>query len=282
MVWDLPIVDLPIVDLPTVDLPTVDLPVDFVCSNLLDRRPELDSTLLNMPIPNASQNNRTMVLSYRDVRRAVGLSGLLLPVALGLGGYIVGVPIQDNISSYYHTAMRDVFVGTMSAMGVFLLCYRGLDWVENWTANIGCAAALCIALCPLDANSDPLFQKSIVGYLHTFSGGVFFLTLAFYSLVHFPRSGNEIEEPHLWERRLIYRTSGIVILLSMVAMGSYMILIPFAWKSFLNQWNFLFWMESIAVWAFAAAWLTKGRAIFAEIGVELLSIPTRILKRHSD
>lgn len=259
-----------------------DLPVVFVASSLLDRRPELDSTLLNMPIPNASQNNRTMVLSYRDIRRAVGLSGLLLPVALGLGGCIVGVPIQDNISSYYHTAMRDVFVGTMSAMGVFLLCYRGIDWVENWTANIGCAAALCIALCPLDANSDPLFQKSIVGYLHTFSGGVFFLTLAFYSLVHFPRSGNEIEEPHLWERRLIYRTSGIVILLSMLAMGSYMILIPFAWKSLLNQWNFLFWMESIAVWAFAAAWLTKGRAIFAEIGVELLSIPTRMLKRHPD
>lgn len=50
----------------------------------------------------------------------------------------------------------------------------------------------------------------------------------------------------------------------------------------LNQWNFLFWMESIAVWAFAAAWLTKGRAIFAEIGVELLSIPTRTLKRRPD
>lgn len=232
-----------------------------------------------MPITDASQSKRMMVLSYHAIRRAVGLSGLLLPLALGLGGWLVGVPIQDNISSYYHTAMRDVFVGTMSAMGVFLLCYRGVDWIESWTANIGCVAALCIALCPLDANSDPLFQKSVVGYLHTFSGGVFFLTLAFYSLVHFPRSGGELEEPHLWERRLIYRTSGIVILLSMLAMGSYMVLIPTAWKNLLNGWNFLFWMESIAVWAFAAAWLTKGRAIFADIGVELLSIPARMLKR---
>lgn len=70
-----------------------------------------------------------------------------------------------------------------------------------------------------------------------------------------------------------------MILLSMLAMGSYMVLIPTAWKDLLNRWNFLFWMEGVAVWAFAAAWLTKGRAIFAEIGIELLSIPTRMLKR---
>ena len=232
-----------------------------------------------MPITNASDTGQSIVVSYIAIRRAIGLSGLLLPIVLGLGGLAIGVPIQDNISSYYHTPMRDIFVGTMSAMGIFLLCYRGADWIENWTANIGCLAAICVALCPLDANSDPLFQKSIVGYLHTFSGGVFFLTLAFYSLVHFPRSGIEFEEPHLWERHFIYRTSGIVILLSMLTIGGYMILIPTTWKQWLNYWNFLFWMECIAVWAFAAAWLTKGRAIIAEISVELLSIPTRMLKR---
>jgi hypothetical protein len=219
-----------------------------------------------------------MVVSYIAIRRAIGLSGLMLPVALGLGGLAFGIPIQDNMSSYYYTPLRDVFVGTMSAMGIFLLCYRGMDWVEEWTANIGCIAALGIAMCPLDANSDPLDQKSIVGYLHSISGGVFFLTLAFYSLIHFPKSGNEIDEPHLWERRLIYRTSGLVILVSMLAMGAYMVLISAVWKQWLNNWNFLFWMECIAIWSFAAAWLTKGRAIFADIGVELLSSTTRILK----
>lgn len=220
-----------------------------------------------------------MVVSYIAIRRAVGLSGLLLPIVLGLGGLAIGIPIQDNISSYYHTPMRDIFVGTMSAIGIFLLCYRGVDWIESWTANVGCVSALCVALCPLDANSDPLFQKSIVGYLHTLSGGLFFLTLAFYSLVHFPKSSDEFDEPHLWERRFIYRSSGIVILLSMLAMGSYMVLIPTTWKQSFNEWNFLFWMESIGVWSFAAAWLTKGHAIVAEIGVELLSIPTRVLRR---
>ncbi|MEO8269754.1 MAG: hypothetical protein ABI557_08540, partial [Aureliella sp.] len=166
-----------------------------------------------------------------------------------------------------------MFVGTMCAIGVFLYVYRGYDWVENWTANFGAAAALAVALFPLDANSDPLRQSSVTGYIHTFSGGAFFFTLAFYSLVHFPKTQRceEEQETHAWERNFVYRTSGIVILLAMLAMGGYLIVIPETGKMLLNKYNFLFWMEWIAVWSFAAAWMTKGRVIMAEIAVELLS-----------
>jgi hypothetical protein len=38
-------------------------------------------------------------------------------------------------------------------------------------------------------------------------------------------------------------------------------------------------MEYVAVWAFAAAWLTKGRAILADIAVDLLGLPGELLKR---
>lgn len=235
-------------------------------------------------IPELTEKTKALVVSYITIRRAIGVSGLLLPIVLGPGGWLLGIPYQDNISSYYHTGLRDVFVGTMCAIGVFLMCYRGHDWIESWTANVGCVAALGVALCPLDANSDPLLQKSIVGYIHSLSGGVFFLTLAFYSLFHFPRSTfDPIEdEPHGWERNFIYRTSGIVILLSMFAMGGYLFLLPTDWKQILNDWNFLFWMEWIAVWSFAAAWLTKGRVIVAEIAVDLLAIPREaIAARHA-
>ncbi|MCA9133870.1 MAG: hypothetical protein KDA45_11975, partial [Planctomycetales bacterium] len=56
--------------------------------------------------------------------------------------------------------------------------------------------------------------------------------------------------------------------------------IPAAWKQWLNEYSFLFWMEWIAVWSFAAAWLTKGRVILAEIAVELLSIPREVLAQR--
>ena len=231
-----------------------------------------------------SESTRTLVVSYRGVRRAIGGIGLALPVILGPGGWLVfGIEIQDNISSYYHTVLRDVFVGAMSAIGIFLFCYRGYDWIERWTANFGGFAALGVALFPLDANSDPLYQNSLVGYLHSFFGGTFFLTLAFYSLYHFPTRKNHQQEiaPHELERNLVYWGSGVMILVSMLAMGAYLFLLPSAWKAWLNEYNFLFWLEWIAIWSFAAAWLTKGRAIFADIAIDLMAVPVELLRRQA-
>ncbi|TWU46842.1 hypothetical protein [Rubripirellula reticaptiva] len=222
-------------------------------------------------------NSSILVVSYITIRRAIGVSGLLLPVLLLIGGLLSGVPVQDNMSSYYHTGMRDIFVGTLCAIGIFLFCYRGYDRIENWTANLGCVSALGVALFPLDFNSDPLFQKSLTGYLHTFSGGVFFVTLAFYSLYHFPRDSRREEEPHLRERTWIYRLSGSVILLSLVLMGGYLFLLSDDWKRIFNDYNFLFWMEWVAVWSFAAAWLAKGRAIVADIAVDVLAYAAELI-----
>lgn len=221
------------------------------------------------------------MVSYLDVRRAVGFIGLCLPVVLGPIGWLCGIEIQDNLSSYYHTPLRDVFVGSMCGIGIFLFCYRGYDRIESLTANLCSASAIGVALFPLDPNSDPLIQKSVVGYLHSLSGGVFFLALAFYSLYHFPTSAEDEPEPapHAAERNLIFRASGVVILLSMLAMGAYLFLMSSQTKARLNDWNFLFWMESIAVWAFSAAWLTKGRAIFTDLAVDLLAVPGRLLKK---
>lgn len=222
-------------------------------------------------------HSNTLVLSYLGIRRAIGVSGLLLPIALGPIGWLFGIAIQDNLSSYYHTPLRDVFVGTLCAIGIFLFCYRGYDWIENWTANVGCASALGVALFPLDYASDPLYQRSLVGYVHTFSGGVFFLTLAFYSLYHFPRDTAIDAEPHVRERNFIYRVSGLVILAAMLMMGLYLMWLPTEWKEKANHYNFLFWMEWIAVWAFAAAWLAKGRTILTEIGFDVLAISSQLL-----
>ncbi|WDQ18826.1 DUF998 domain-containing protein [Rhodopirellula sp. P2] len=234
------------------------------------------------PLPGESSGTMMdhLVLSYLDIRRAIGWSGLLLPLLLGPGGMLLGIEIQENMSSYYHTPLRDVFVGTLCAIGIFLFCYRGYDRIENWTANIGSAAAIGIALFPLDYGSDPLIQKSLVGYVHTVSGGIFFLTLAFYSLYHFPRDSQREAESHLFERSFAFRTSGLVILLITFAMGGYMVLAPQAWKDWLNGYNFLFWAEWIAVWAFASSWLAKGRVIVTEIGVEILAYSRKMVLQH--
>lgn len=211
------------------------------------------------------------------------MSGLLLPIVLGPIGWLVfDIEIQNNMSSYYHTPLRDVFVGTLCAMGIFLFCYRGHDRVEDWTANIGCVCALGVALCPLDENSDLLLQRSMAGYLHTLAGGAFFLILAFYSLYHFPSSkpGKAEPEPHVQQRNLVYRTSGIVILLAMLAMGAYLFVLPADWRKVCDDFNVLFWLEWIALWAFAAAWLIKGRTLGSDMAIELMAFAQEHLPHH--
>lgn len=230
------------------------------------------------------RGTKPLLVSYLGIRRTIGAIGLALPVVLGpVGWFLLGIPIQDNMSSYYHTPLRDVFVGSLCSIGVFLFVYRGYDWVENWTGNLGCLSALGLAFCPLDADSDPMVQRSLVGYLHSFSGGVFFCTLAFYSLVHFPTASDSEDDqiiPHNSLRNLSYRLSGIVIIVSMIAMGIYLLLVPIETKRKLNEINFLFWGEWVAVWAFAAAWLTKGRAIFADLAFDLIALPSAVLAQR--
>lgn len=208
----------------------------------------------------------SVVMSYLGIRRSLGLLAFLLPIILGpFGFFVMGIEIQDNMSSYYHTPLRDIFVGIMCAMGIFLFCYHGYDVFENWTGNLACASAIGVALCPLDPNSDPLHQSSLLGYLHTLSGGVFFSTLAIYSLVHFPRGHFGLRLKSRDEQRDgIYFASGLTIVGSMFLMGVHLFLLPEFAKALLNRWHFLFWMEWIAVWAFAVAWLVKGQALLVD------------------
>ena len=208
----------------------------------------------------------SVVMSYLGIRRSLGSLAFLLPLVLGPFGYLVlGIEIQDNMSSYYHTPLRDVFVGAMCAMGIFLFCYHGYDAVENWTSNLACLSAIGIALCPLDFNSDPLHQSTIVGYIHTLSGGVFFTTLAVFSLLHFPRGHFGLRlKTRDGQRDGIYVVSGVTILGCMSLMGIHLFVLPNDAKATLNHFGFIFWMEWIAVWAFSAAWLVKGQALLAD------------------
>lgn len=226
----------------------------------------LPRTPREVALVRSNPHAHSVVMSYLGIRRSLGLLALMLPLILGPFGYFVlGIDVQDNMSSYYHTPLRDIFVGVMCAMGIFLFCYHGYDTLENWTGNFACASAIGVAFCPLEVNSDPLHQSTLIGYIHTVSGGVFFLTLAIYSLYHFPRGHFGLRlETRNEQRDAIYFASGVTILGCMFVMGIHLFLLPESVKAFLNRWNSVFWLEWIAVWAFAAAWLVKGDALLSD------------------
>jgi hypothetical protein len=64
--------------------------------------------------------------SYYFLRKSVGVIGIATPFVLVIGTMILGnsFVIKDSISSYYYTVTGNIFVGSMCASAIFLICYR--------------------------------------------------------------------------------------------------------------------------------------------------------------
>ncbi|MGB0789115.1 MAG: hypothetical protein ACPGQR_06225, partial [Marinirhabdus sp.] len=75
----------------------------------------------------ALQNKNDLVVSYLTLRNAIGIIGIALPIVLLLGSVALFEcdELHQSISHYYHTRMRNVFVGALCAVALFLFCYKG-------------------------------------------------------------------------------------------------------------------------------------------------------------
>lgn len=193
----------------------------------------------------------TLVHSYLYLRRAIGLIGLALPFVLILGKQLAqGGGLLGSLSGYYHSDLRDVFVGAMCAAGVFLLAYYGHDQVDNIASTVAGLGAIGLALFPTAPDHDVTAWDRTAAVLHVVFAAVFFLMLAYFCLRLFPHDG---EQPP--GTGAVYRTCGVIILtaLVLIAVTGRLHLVP--------SWHPALWLESVAVWAFGVAWLVKGQAL---------------------
>ena len=110
-----------------------------------------------------------------------------MPIIVRWGAKLLEkIPSHDSISAYYYTSMRDVFVGVLAAIGVFLFCYRGPDKKDNFWTNVAGLCAVGIGLFPTEpiyherissqyniSSLDVLQQPWSTRFPHLHSGGVF-------------------------------------------------------------------------------------------------------------
>jgi cytochrome c biogenesis factor len=205
----------------------------------------------------------SLVMSYLDLRKAIGVIGTALPFVLAFGKMALDSPgVQGSVSAYYYTVMRDVFVGSMCAMAVFFMSYRGYDNRDALAGKLTCLFALGLALFPVAPEINATPHEKLVGGLHLAFASCFFLTLAYFSLVLFRKTKpSQTPTPRKLQRNAVYTACGYTIL---ACLALVVVVHGLPAGSALLRLDPVFWLEAVAVVAFGLSWLTKGEAILQD------------------
>jgi len=96
------------------------------------------------------------VINYKRMRKVIGLIVFLMPIAVWL---LSGHPGLSSISISYWTHSQDIFVGSLFAVGFFLMAYNGADRcerLEKWLSRAACVFAIFTALFPTRDFNDQI------------------------------------------------------------------------------------------------------------------------------
>ena len=218
----------------------------------------------------SGDDKEDLIISYLGHRKSVGTIGVLLPIALMIATITnADIDLKCSISHFYYTDARPIFVGSLMIIGAFLGSYRGYppqkgEWVSDrqlaLTAALG---AIVTALIPTDNVMPNALHceatRTAFGWIHLISAALFLSVIGGMTFFKFSRSDTH---------RHIYRLCGGIIFAALGLIGCIMIFnldtkpwMPHAW---------LFWLETIAVWAFGVSWLVKGKLLEDQYGAKVV------------
>ncbi len=216
-----------------------------------------------MSSDNSSTSKQDFVIQYMSLRKAIGILGITLPFVLILGKIACGNPgIESSISDYYYTNMRDVFVGILCAIGIFMLSYKGHERNDDIAGNLACVFSVGVAWFPTAPELNPTQQQLSVGIIHYAFATAFFLTLSYFCLVLFRKTNPEKTMTEAKKtRNKVYATCGGIMLGCIVLL---LINAVFLRDTAIKNLDPVFWLETLAIVAFGFSWLTKGEALWKD------------------
>lgn len=189
-----------------------------------------------------------MNYSYRTLRKTIGILGITLPIILIVGNQFC---IENSISYYYYTKMSTVFTGVLISFALILVTYHGTSTTpsrlsENAMTNLAGVFALLVALVPTEFKGIGLpnifytHSDKFRGGVHTGSAVFFIFLMGLVVLTKFAKAP--------YYRRFYQITGSFVMVGLVIAVVSFI----------LNIETGIFWGETVALWAFGAAWLRRG------------------------
>jgi len=212
-----------------------------------------------------------MVVSYLNLRRSIGILGIALPFVCMLGGFLFsGTPVQDSISSYYYTNMRDFFCGLLVSVSLFLATYRGYERIDSIVSKMSGLAGFGIALFPcyhefVPARLVGVFQLSPESSdrIHLTCACIFFILLAINSFFLFTLSDRkaELRSRRKNLRNRIYHLCGLTIFASIILL---VVLRMILGSAILAKDRIVLILEAVMLLAFGLSWLIKGETLFKD------------------
>lgn len=233
----------------------------------------------------ANELQSHMLGTYFGLRVGLAVIGIVLPlIVLIAGGVLHHVWLEPSISQYYHTkglpflTTRDLFVGGLFAAGACLYLYKGFSTKENVALNLAGVFALFVALLPTAATSA---DKGLVSTLHKTSAVLFFLCIAYVSLFRSRDTLSLLTPAKQGRYARLYLWTGLAMIASPLAA----VVLSFALDPASRFRTVIFWVETFAVWTFAAYWIIKTsemsktkaekRALDAQLKREVLPAASR-------
>lgn len=227
------------------------------------------------PLPRSHQ--QAMLVTFFQLRRAVGWCGIALPIFLWLAFsfFYPHCSLPPSISHFYYTGLGTYFTGTLFAVAIFLFFYRMPEKIDRLFAQIAAVCALVVACCPTEPYCNSCLSCTQIAWipfpistqLHYGAALVFFLALAFFSLVLFTKTNPALPTtPEKRIRNRVYKICGYTILLCICGLALQ------EWPAIASKMPFFFGksttfvLESIALEAFGISWLIKGETLWKDAG----------------
>jgi hypothetical protein len=209
-------------------------------------------------LPNQTDTG-SLFISFMTLRRSIGYLAFFLAPVLIVGSLLLDdtKSIYVSMSAYYYSHMRNVLVGVICGISLFLFCYHGYKWYDSLASKSAALFALGIAFFPTSETND---KTDIISILHYVTSGIFFVILSIMSIFLFTKTSGDMT-PEKIKRNRVYRICGIVMLISVA--GIPIAGLDFIWDK-IKHLKPTFFLETIALVAFGISWMTKGEAIFGD------------------